>query len=564
MRPYCTSLTREAVVEIAIESFDTLDLPDEISAHGDFVKDQIRRAFSDPRLPDVFKDKRHFSKCMFYHIKTPTIAVAEHCGLELTDVSSCRAKICTQIALTFYQSYIQEALRTLLIPYCQTHTPPSKHWGMCSIFYWDDAWGRAFYSFWKNNIEKNDDDIFCEQILPYLPGKWRSSYKPQKPACVCPHIWSQMDDDDMVASLCSLEGSRDPAKQQWGIGSLAHWKDPITKAPWGKSFWHYWRSYVEPDGEAMFRERMLPKFPLAWQENFKPMEVYNWQELSNIEIANMLETAHKPLGIKKWGLYSVDRWISKGRPLMPFIRYWRRSVEGAGEDAIFRRDILPLLSDTLQKTYRPVGYVMPLRESTDVDRTSVESIDDPDSLYELADKGNMVAFLKLKRILIIYVVSKLSRADDMQMDLLEYVIERAIHMHLPFFGKITTYATSSVKIFFSNLSPFVLTGDHPVPYHRFSDGLVENTVEGATVDELDAKNRIQHLKSELVRQGFPVDLISRLFDLLIDGVSLDEIILPDGSCEYEVDDELIHVAHALADIAKRLKLSELPSPSTND
>lgn len=548
MRPYCIPLSKEVIVETAMDCIDQFEICPEIATHHDFVKAQIANAFASPRLPDVFQDKRQLANCMFYRSSAPTLAIAEHCDLDLADVSSYRAEICTQIALLFYQSYIQEALKTLLIPYCQTHTPPLKHWGVCSIFYWDDEWGRAFYSFWKNNIEKNGDDIFREQILPHLPKEWLSSYKPQNPACFCPHIWPQMNDNEIVAVLCSLERSVDPTNQQWGIGALANWKDPVTKAHWGKSFWHYWRSCIETDDEKIFRERMLPKFPEAWQKNFKPMEFTHWRGLPNIEIANILEISYKPLGIGKWGLGSMCRWTSRGRSLANFTHYWRRSVEGAGEDAIFRRDILPLLSDTLQKTYRPVGYTMPLRKFNDEDSGSVESIEDPDSLYELADNGNQAAFLKIKRILILHVVSQLSHLD-LQMDLLDQVIERVVHMHRPFLGKITAYAITSVRNFFGGSSwRLVLSGSDPTRRNRASSGFVKDTVETSAVESIDAKNRIQNFQSELIRQGFHRDRISHLFNLLIDGISLNEIITSDDPYEYRFDDDLIRVARALASI----------------
>jgi hypothetical protein len=550
MKPYCTPLSRDAVETIAVESVDTLEFCPEIAANNDFAKNQIISAFSDPGLPDVFEDKRHFSNCMFYRNGAPTAAVAERCNLTLPDVLSYRAVICTQIALTFYQSYIQEILNTLLIPYCQTHTPPLKHWGMGSIFYWDNDWGRSFYSFWKKNIE-DDDDVFCEQILPYLPEAWRTSFKLRKPAR-CPHLWHTMTYDDMVSVLCSLEKSIDPAEQPWGIGSLARWKDPKTKDLWGKSFWSFWRRSVETGDESIFRERMLPKFPLAWQKKFDPKKDIHWLDIPPIEIANMINTSHNPFGVKKWGLSSMYRWTFKNseRSCSAFVCYWRRSVEGPGEDTIFRRDILPLLSNTLQKTYRPVGYTMPLRDATGEDRRSVDLVDDPDSLYELADKGSPAAFLKLKRILIFYVTSHLPHLD-MQMDSLDHVIERVIHMHLPFFGKITTYALSSTKnffLFFSNLVPLIFTGDHPHPRRRSSSGLRENIVEISAVSSIDASREVQYLQSELIRQGFPLDLILRLFDILVDGVSLDEIISPVGAVEYEIDSDVVRVASALAAI----------------
>lgn len=511
------SVPREIIIGKTFESFEEFPFDPDQDEYRPHVRRILARVFEEAELPPVLERKLNLSNRVRDPIVRAKDVLLEH-GIPSETFDAVRKHICTGINLLFYDEYIETTIVQNLIPYCASKKAP-KQWGLGSIFYWDSGWGRAFYSFWRQMIEKNGDTFFQAEILPRLPAKWQESYKMKKAEVYCPHQWWAMNDKEIVTVLRGLKKSYDPAATFWGIGSLPKWTGEKQEELWGKSFWSWWRTHVEHEGDEEFRRRLLPLFPPAWQQNFSQREaMLNWQNMTDSVIAALLDGLVRPYGLKKWGLGSVFSWFdpASGKSLgRSFYQHWRRSVEAEG-DSEFRRRILPLLKPDLRGRYRPTGYEILFHLLTEEDRVQSEKTDDMNELHALAEQGNRAAFDRLKNLLRTYLQTT---APDCEYP--EEILDRIIHMHLAVFGKIETYATVSIRNSKNRILGIQHTDTIKHARRRPADG---SRVEDEAIKKIDLVKKTTSLTLFLKQEGVPSAVIASLLDQLLDGASLTVLI----------------------------------------
>ena len=389
--------------------------------------------------------------------------------------------------MVFYAEYIDRIVAEKILPYCESHQPCKggfSHWGLGSVFYWDDQWGRSFYSFWRNNIEKKGDAIFVDEILPRLPQNWQMTYKFQGEQVKSPHNWNEMSDGEIASVLIDLKKDSDPIECQWWIGSIAYWKGGESKEKWGKSFWSYWRSKVEATGDESFCDRILPLLPEEWRDNFCARETIEWRNMNYRQMAELLSGLQKPTRSKRWYPSQISLWTNAdGRAIgYAFRQFWWRCVESSGCE-IFVKEILPLLDERLRLSFVPRGFERNLPEAaSDKEKDEVKMADDLDQLYQLYIEGNRAAFDKLRDKL-----ELLMFLDCPNIPVDVKTIERAIHCYIPGFRTLRQYTAIRLQMYESSrnrhhLADFEVAVSSP---QRRNQGMIGTEEEDLIIGALD-------------------------------------------------------------------------------
>lgn len=549
MKPFSTPLRREEIEHIACKSIrkQAQEWPDITTHIGIFS-----RLVSDlcAKLPDEVPTKKQLSNRAYWLLPNVLDEGQKQTDVSLDDLEMVKKGVCRDISLVMYRQYIEQCLTQRIIPYCEEHEPPSK-WGMGSVFYWstgDEHWGRTFYSFWRQCVEKSTDTAFRTLILPQLPQSpknWRERYELVLRTRNCPYDWKSMTPQDIANVLLLLKKIQDPAITPWGIGSIPNQWIGENGELFGKSFWHYWRKYKEGAGEDnLFQEIILPLLPETWQKNYRRVGSSEWASLSDATLAERLSGLHRLHGLKKWGLGSVQHWEDQNGNATGryFHNYWWAEY-GDQKDAEFERRILPLMSEALRVRYKPVGYEIPFLPETPEQKMQAAGTNDLDELHRLAAAGSRPAFLKLKDELRILV-------DEQHPETVssEILIERIIHMHLPVLGGIRKYALRSMYL--NGLA--VIDDDENRTLWRQPKS--HEGTEDSLLARIDIRRDIRRIESRLQDCGISHHTILALFDVLLFGkMALHELAATDGDTPDDIPPEVIKAAQKLVAIISDLR-----------
>lgn len=548
MRPFSTPVAKESVLKIIESVIAQSEVAVELRIHGDAVYAAIAKLFE--RCPAIFQDKKFLSNGVAFHTPDAIRTISEVTGVEQEVLKNLRRRVCAETGLVFYERYFEQCINERMMPYCQSHKPPKK-WGLGSVFYWDDGdehWGRAFYSCWRQQIEKTGDEIFRAKILPRLPQQWQDAYELVPRTRKCPYQWKKMSPDEIARSLVALRKKKDPAQTPWWFGVIANeWTGDEEDELWGKSFWSYWRDHVEARGDAVFRVTILPLLPEDWRRNFMELNPWcndhRWSKMTDEEIGRALGELTRPHGLKKWGLGSASHWQgADGRACgNHFVQFWRRNCEPDG-DKIFRARILPHVPEPLRSYYKMVGYEIEFLPPTEEMDAAAQATEDMDQLYALAHAGNYSAFKKLADLLQIFL-----QKERNIVALPMIIIERIIHMHLPVYGSIRGYAVISGYRFCSRFFQFD---------DRRSVKTVgpKNEVEECLITQIDADVRLRAVFDFLAAEGIDQTTVQSIVDIFIE----EEIPLEDlaqGKLPEDFDEtqraQIIRAAVLLMQFASR-------------
>ncbi|MBI2638283.1 hypothetical protein HYW83_01695 [Candidatus Peregrinibacteria bacterium] len=121
----------------------------------------------------------------------------------------------------------------------------------------DELWGKSFWSYWRDHIEARGDAVFRRAILQLLPGNWQENFMESNLSCR-EHSWADMPDAEIGCALGNLK--RPFGLKKWGLGSARHWKGSQDSLC-GSHFVDFWRKNCEPNGDKIFRARILPHIP---------------------------------------------------------------------------------------------------------------------------------------------------------------------------------------------------------------------------------------------------------------------------------------------------------------
>jgi len=88
----------------------------------------------------------------------------------------------------------------------------------------------------------------------------------------CPINWMRLAEEEsyqtIAEHLLTLKPRGYPHKDQWGIGSIEHWKTN-EDANWGRSFYHILGKVSSGNPFEWFKKNLLGYFPDTWQKNFR-------------------------------------------------------------------------------------------------------------------------------------------------------------------------------------------------------------------------------------------------------------------------------------------------------
>lgn len=407
-------------------------------------------------------------------------------------------EVCPYIWSEMSDSDIAEVLIRLR----KHHDPAKERWGVGSIREWKspekgNMWGKSFASYWASNVESGTAETFRSRMLPLLPQEWRANFYRRKR---CPHDWGKMNGKQIASFLSGLSPAFDPARTRWGFGSIQRWLDSDGNE-WGASLANWWRSNMDDDGYARFRDEVVVHLPEAWQGSYET-KLYNpkmeWASMADEEIAEkigeMLEKRTRK--IARWAIGTLARCNADGVYVgSGFYKYWRGKVEPVGCDDQFRERIVRLLPSRLASAYKPQKYTIPfVDESGDV-LERVDVTDDPNELYAiLVDSNSEKAFKKLVLIIQGGIDKEAAYTD---------VIERSVHAYIP--GELSIYAYCRKNVAMTRLySRFKF-----VEFGRKADmetspkDEYESLVESISANDFDADD-IDALTAILTNEGRPL------------------------------------------------------------
>ncbi len=156
-----------------------------VEEHFEFVRSCVRAIFE--QLPMQLKGKGKLSSKECFVRKVSSVLpkmhqlIEQQTGMDPGLISSIQESVCGEVAIAFYEEFIDDMVENHLIPFLSSRK--LQRWGLGTMSTWSDEsgdFGANFYWFWRHHVEKNarEDEIFRRVVLSRLPAKWQKRYKP--------------------------------------------------------------------------------------------------------------------------------------------------------------------------------------------------------------------------------------------------------------------------------------------------------------------------------------------------------------------------------------------------